>query len=155
MVLAGARLAERMLAFPRPILTACTGHAYPAGAFLMMASDVRLGAAGPWRIGMNEVAISLTVPHFALALARARLTTPGYAAVSTAQMFSPEDAVRMGYLDRVLAPEALDAAAESEIERLRALDAKAYAATKARMHEGTLAALRNAIDRDVALFEAA
>ena len=44
MVRAGAQLVARLLAFPRPVLTVCTGHAYPMGAFLMLAADVRLGA---------------------------------------------------------------------------------------------------------------
>src|SRR5215831_591812 len=66
MVEAGVRLIEKMLAHPRPIVTACTGHAYPMGAFLMLAADVRVGVVGKWNIGMNEVAIGLTVPLFAL-----------------------------------------------------------------------------------------
>ena len=45
MVLAGANLIRRFLTFPRPIVTACTGHAYPMGAFLMLAADSRLGAS--------------------------------------------------------------------------------------------------------------
>src|SRR5574339_732451 len=54
LVRAGAELVLRLLAFQRPVLTVCTGHAYPAGAFLMLAADVRLGTAGAWKIGMNE-----------------------------------------------------------------------------------------------------
>ena len=53
MVLAGVRLIQTMLAYPRPIVTVCTGHAYPMGAFLMLSADVRFGVTGPWRIGMN------------------------------------------------------------------------------------------------------
>ena len=43
----GATLAERILAFPAPVVVACTGHAFPAGAFLLMAADMRVGADGP------------------------------------------------------------------------------------------------------------
>ena len=92
MVRAGAELVARLLAFPLPVLTVCAGHAYPAGAFLMLAADVRLGAAGPWRIGMNEVAIGLTLPKFAVELARHRLTPPGFVRITTAAMFAPEEA---------------------------------------------------------------
>jgi enoyl-CoA hydratase len=53
MLRAGAQLIQRLLAFPRPVLTVCTGHAYPAGAFLMLSADVRFGVAGAWRIGMS------------------------------------------------------------------------------------------------------
>src|SRR5262245_9455922 len=120
MVRAGAELVARILACPRPVLTVCTGHAYPAGAFLMLAADTRLGAAGPWRIGMNETAIGITVPRFAVELARHRLTPPGFARISSAALFAPEEALRLGYLDRVVLADQLVAAAQEEALRLRA-----------------------------------
>jgi enoyl-CoA hydratase len=149
MVRAGAELVLRLLAFPQPVLTVCTGHAYPAGAFLMLAADVRLGLAGAFQIGMNETAIGLTVPQFAIELARQRLTPPGFARVAAALMFAPEDAVRVGYLDRVLADAgALADAAQAEAARLRALDAPSFAATKARANAPALRAIRAALDQD-------
>jgi enoyl-CoA hydratase len=150
MVRAGARLVERLLGFPRPVLSVCTGHAYPAGAFLMLAADVRFGLAGPWRIGMNETSIGLTVPKFALELARHRLTPAGFARITTAALFDPEEALRHGYLDRVLPADALDAAVEEEIARLRALDVPSFAATKARVHERALRAIGAAVDEEMA-----
>ena len=53
----GATLAGRILLFPAPVVIACTGHAFPAGAFLLMAADERIGAAGPFKLGLNEVRI--------------------------------------------------------------------------------------------------
>jgi enoyl-CoA hydratase len=135
MVLAGVGLIQAMLAYPRPIATVCTGHAYPMGAFLMLSADVRFGIAGPWRIGMNEVAIGLTVPRFAIELARHRLTPAGFGRVSTAAMFDPVEAVQQGYLDYCLAAEEIDAAVYGELQRLKKLDWKSYEATKARLNE--------------------
>jgi enoyl-CoA hydratase len=155
MVRAGAELVLRLLAFPQPVLTVSTGHAYPAGAFLMLAADVRFGAAGPWRIGMNEVAISMTVPKFAVELARHRLTPPGFVRITTAAMFAPEEALRLGYLDRVLAPAELDAAVREEAARLQALDAASFAATKARINERAIAAIRAALDEELVSASAA
>ncbi len=149
MVTAGAQLILRLLAFPHPVLTVCTGHAYPMGAFLMLSADARLGLAGPWRIGMNETAIGLTVPKFALELARHRLTPPGFARIASAAMFGPEEALRLGYLDRVLAPEELAGAAAEEAERLRALDRPSFQATKARSNEPALQAIRAAVDDEL------
>jgi enoyl-CoA hydratase len=148
MVQAGAELVLRLLGFPRPVLTACTGHAYPAGAFLMLAADVRFGAAGPWRIGMNEVAIGLTVPRFAVELARHRLTPPGVSRITTAPMFAPDEARQLGYLDHVLAPEELDAAVRAEADRLRALDGPSFAATKARINARAIETVRAALDAE-------
>ena len=120
----GAAMIDRILGFPRPVLTACTGHAYPAGAFLMLAADVRFGAKGPFRIGMNEVAIGLTVPRFA--------------------MFAPDEALRLGYLDRIVAPEALEGAVREEALRLCSLEPASFTATKARIHAGAREAIRKA-----------
>jgi enoyl-CoA hydratase len=142
MVRAGGKLVERLLGFPLPVLTVCTGHAYPMGAFLMLSADVRLGVAGPWRIGMNEVAIGLTVPSFAVELARHRLTPPGFARITTAAMFAPEEALSLGYLDRVLDADQLPDAVQEEASRLRGLDMPSFAATKARINERALHAVR-------------
>jgi enoyl-CoA hydratase len=149
MLRTGAELYERLLSFPLPVLTVCTGHAYPAGAFLMLAADVRIGVAGAFRIGMNEVAIGLTVPRFALELARHRLTPPGFARITTAPMFGPEEAMRLGYLDLVVEPDQLAAAVQEEALRLRALDMPSFAATKARINERAIEAIRTAVSAEL------
>ena len=64
MLTLGARLCERILAFPRPVLTACTGHGIAAGCFIQLPADLRLGVDGPFQIGLNEVRIGLTMPRF-------------------------------------------------------------------------------------------
>jgi enoyl-CoA hydratase len=142
MVRAGVCVIDRMLTHPHPILALCTGHAYPMGAFLLLSADLRLGASGDWRIGLNEVAIQITVPRFALALARHRLTAPGFARITTAAMFDPESAIAMGYLDEVVPPAALAERAHELIQGLLALDLPSYRATKARVNEAVLEAVR-------------
>lgn len=144
MVSAGVRLIESMLAFPRPIVTACTGHAYPMGAFVMLCADVRFGVAGDWNIGMNEVAIGLAVPEFAIALARHRLTPAGVIRASTGAMFKPDEAATLGYLDYVVRAGDLDVAVGREAQRLLKLDMKKYELTKARLNGHVLAAIANA-----------
>jgi len=144
MVKAGVRVIERMLALPRPIVTVCTGHAYPMGAFLMLCADVRFGVPGDWNIGMNEVAIGLAVPQFAVELARYRLTPAGVMRASTGAMFKPEEAARLGYLDYIVGVEDLDAAVSEEVQRLGKLDMKSYALTKARLNHPVLVAINKA-----------
>jgi enoyl-CoA hydratase len=139
----------RLLAFPRPVLAVCTGHAYPMGAFLLLASDVRFGLAGAFRIGLNETAIGLTVPKFAVELARQRLAPPGFARIQSAALVGPEDAQRLGYLDRVLAAEQLEAAVEEEARRLCTLHAASFEATKARVNDAVLRAVRGAIAEEL------
>ena len=120
MLTLGATLAERMLEFPAPVAVACTGHAFPAGAFLLMAADTRIGADGPFKLGLNEVRIGLTLPWFAIALARHRLTPSHFDhATVTGSMFDPAGAREAGLLDAVVGPDELDAVALSAAEDLR------------------------------------
>jgi enoyl-CoA hydratase len=148
----GATLTERILAFPTPVLTACGGHAIAAGSFLLLAADVRIGVDGPFRIGLNEVKIGLTVPWFAIELARQRLTPAAFSrAVVTAAIHSPVEAVSAGFLDRVLAPGELRAASLQEAEELVGLNAAAHSATKLRARADALAAIRLAIESELSV----
>jgi enoyl-CoA hydratase len=146
----GASLAERILAFPAPVVVACTGHAFPAGAFLLMAADVRLGADGPFRLGLNEVRIGLTLPWFAIVLARHRLTPAHFDhATVTGDMFDPSTAREAGLLDAVVPPAELHARAQSAAQDLASLDRSAHASTKLRVRKPVLDALRHAIDTEL------
>jgi enoyl-CoA hydratase len=150
MVKAGAELALRILSFPTPVVAACQGNAFPMGAFLIMSSDHRIAAEGDYRIGMNEVAIGLTVPRFAIEVARQRLT-PAYFSrvVMTAEMFGPVEAVTAGFFDRVVPAEALERSAEEAALALSTLNMTAHAATKARARGAVITTIRAAIDEDI------
>jgi enoyl-CoA hydratase len=148
----GAELALRILEFPLPVVGVATGHAYPMGAFLLLGCDVRIGAAGEFRLGLNEVAIGLTIPNFGVELARQRLA-PAYfqRATITGEMFGPEDAVRAGFLDHVAAPHLLDDAAMEIATTLGRIDFASHAATKLRVRRPAIAAVREAIDAEIRL----
>lgn len=150
MLKAGAELALRVLSFPTPVVVACQGNAFPMGAFLIMSGDHRIAAEGNYRIGMNEVAIGLTVPRFAIEIARQRLT-PAYFSrvVMTAEMFGPTEAVTAGFFDRVVAADALDHSAEEAARALVTLDMAAHAATKARARGAVIQLIRDMIDEDI------
>jgi enoyl-CoA hydratase len=146
----GATLAERILAFPAPVLAACSGHAFPAGAFLLMASDARIGVEGPFKLGLNEVRIGLTLPWFAIALARHRLAPSWFdRATVTGTLFDPHDAREAGLLDLVVAPEDLAEVSGSVARELAEVDRRAHAATKLRVRQRVLSELHEAIDGEL------
>jgi enoyl-CoA hydratase len=150
MLTLGATLAERVLSFPTPVVVACTGHAFPAGAFLLLSADLRIGADGPFQIGLNEVKIGLTVPWFAVELARHRLHPAHFdRTVVNATMYGPRDAVTAGFLDRVVATGELRAVSLEAAAELAGLDPAAHAATKLRARRSALIALRSAIETEL------
>jgi enoyl-CoA hydratase len=150
MVKAGAELALRILSFPIPVVAACQGNAFPMGAFLIMSADHRIAAEGDYRIGMNEVAIGLTVPRFAIEIARQRLA-PAYFSrvVMTSEMFAPAEAVTAGFFDRVVPAAELERSAEQAALALSTLNMAAHAATKARARGAVIQMIRGMIDEDI------
>ncbi len=149
MVCGGFELAARMLSFPRPVIVACTGHAIAMGAFLLLAGDYRIGAAGPHRITANEVAIGLTLPRAALVLCRERLAPEAFTRVTLlAEVFSPERAEAVGFLDRVVQAAELREEAKRVAADFAKLNANAHTATKRRAREAFLASLREALAAD-------
>jgi enoyl-CoA hydratase len=148
----GATLIERIFAFPRPVVVACNGHAVAAGAFVAMAADARIGVDGPFQIGLNEVKIGLTMPWFVVELARYRMQPSHFdRAVVTASMYSPADAVAAGFLDRVVAPDELQATALETAATLAELNLDAHAATKQRARGAALEKIRAAIESELTL----
>ena len=106
MLRAGFDLAERVLSYPRPVVIACTGHAIAMGAFLLLSGDYRVGAAGPYKITANEVAIGITMPRAAVEICRQRLTPAHFSrATILAELYQPDSAIEAGFLDRAVRPE--------------------------------------------------
>ena len=74
LVRAGARLLMRLYGLPQPLVAAATGHAVAMGALCLLAGDYRVGAQGDFRIGLNETAIGMSLPPFAVMITNERLS---------------------------------------------------------------------------------
>lgn len=133
LVSAGARLLMQAYLHPQPLLAVASGHAVAAGALLMLTADYRIGVEGDFRIGLNETAIGLSLPGFALELVDARLSRPLLARATVgAELFAPDKAIEAGYLDATVSADALAEAVASQVASLRALDKGAVAQVKQR-----------------------
>jgi len=151
LVTAGAELLLRLYEWPQPVVVGATGHALAAGALLLCAADTRIGATGAFKIGLNEVAIGMTLPIFGVELARDRLSKRHFtAAVIQARIHDPEAAVAAGYLDRIVAPETLEAELLSAADALAQLPRSAYAGTKRHARGAVAAAIRETLEEDMA-----
>jgi enoyl-CoA hydratase len=102
---AGGELFARLYGLPVPVVAACTGHALAAGAFLLLASDFRVGADLPCKVGLNEVAIGLPMPAWGSTLVTERLApTRRQRSLLLAELTGPTEACEVGFLD-VVVPE--------------------------------------------------
>lgn len=150
----GFQLLRRLLVFPYPILIACSGHAVAFGAFLCLAGDYRIGVTGDFKIGLNEVAIGMTMPYIATELAKARLT-PAYfnRSVLLAEMFSPEQAVNASFLDKVVSEEDFMPTVTSIAQAMTKLNMNAHHQTKLRARAELLQVLDASTIKDQAANE--
>lgn len=149
LVAKGSTLARRMLSHPFPVVVACTGHAVAKGAFILLSADYRIGVEGPFKIGLNEVAIGMTMHHVGIELARARLTNSAFnRSVINAEMFDPADAVQAGFLDKVVPAEELEAKAMEMALQLTKLNMTAHRNTKLKTRKALLELLDQSIEID-------
>jgi enoyl-CoA hydratase len=150
LVTAGAELALRVYGFPRPVVAACTGHAIAMGAVLLLCADARLGVEGDFKIRLNEVANAMTLPVFAVALARDRLSKRHLTRATLAsEIYAPAAAVDAGFLDRTTSAGVHVAQALAEAERLGTLDSAAFASTKRRLRAATITLMRDTLAGDM------
>ena len=124
----------RVFTFPLPTVAAVSGHAIAGGAMLAFACDLRWMAAGPFRLHLNEVAIGLALPTWAIVLAQSAIPRRWHTeAILHARAYSPDEALERGIVDGVAQPaERLLDAARAAATPLAALDQVAYATSKAR-----------------------
>jgi len=151
LVTAGSKLSLRMLSFSMPIIAACSGHAIAKGGFLLLSCDYRIGVAGAFKIGLNEVMIGMTMHHAGIAIAKARLA-PVFLerSVNNSEIYNPQDAVTAGFLDAIVPADQLLPAAVKTASLFYKLHLGAHAATKLKVRQPYLEELTAAIALDKA-----
>jgi enoyl-CoA hydratase len=151
---AGAEVAQEIFEFPMPVVIAATGHALAMGAILLLAADYRIGAEGSFKIGLNEVAIGMPVPSFAVELARECLTTTAFTvAINHAHVYDPAGAVGAGYFDTIVAAQdVVDAAIAHAAELAERLRSGAFVATRRNCRGAAASLIASKLEEDIASF---
>ncbi|MBW7470766.1 crotonase/enoyl-CoA hydratase family protein [Marinobacter sp. M216] len=151
LVTVGSKLTRRLAAFPLPVIGACSGHAIAKGAFIMLSVDHRIGIEGNFKLGLNEVAIGMTMHHTGIEIARHRLAPAHfYRSVVNAEIYDPEGAVAAGFLDEVVAPSELMVRANELAQQFRKLNMRAHRETKCKAKADYLNLLDRCIEQDSA-----
>ncbi|MDX1451591.1 MAG: crotonase/enoyl-CoA hydratase family protein [Oleiphilaceae bacterium] len=149
MLMGGFKLARRLLAFPKPVIIACNGHAIAMGTFILLSGDYRIGAKGPYKLVANEVEIGLTMPYSAVEICRQRLRPAVLdRAVLLSECFIPDAAIDAGFLDQVVEHQYVLNVAREKAEQFAQLDLNAHEQSKQRLRGDMLKAMDKAIDAD-------
>jgi len=147
MLRTGFELSHRLLSFPAPVVSACTGPAIAMGSFLACSTDHRI-AAPVYNFQANEVAIGMVLPYPALEVLKLRLTRSAYQqAVGLAKTFLGDTALAGGWIDEIAMPHlVLPRALEAAQVFATTLHATSHYASKMRARQETLDAIRAGID---------
>jgi enoyl-CoA hydratase len=127
----GGALVQRLYGSSLPVVAASTGHALAAGALILLGCDVRIAGDVEAKVGLNEVAIKMVLPDWALTIATDRLSKRHFQrAIANARITTPRDAVDVGFVDEVVSDGAeLERAVAVAAELASTLDPSAYART--------------------------
>ncbi len=148
MVTKGMQLLIRLYGFPLPLVAACTGHAIAMGAFILMACDTRIGTRGSYKVTLPETAIGMELPAILLELTASRIAPQYMTRVAIqSEVFDPDQAVVVGFLDEVVEAQALDARALAVAEKLAQLPQKQYAANKLFLRKKVLDTMSEGLDK--------
>lgn len=112
-------LMATMARCPVPLIAAITGYSMAGGAVLALFADLRIMAAGDFKIGLNEVAVGIELPRVIYRALR-RLVGARHAdrmGISGA-LLNGQEALAVGLVDELCEPEVVVARA---IDRTRAL----------------------------------
>lgn len=162
LTLAGARVLERIVNAPVPVIIGAPGHAVAMGAMMLLAADIRVGVDAiadkpdkKIKIGLNEVAIGMTLPNFAMAVANDRLSKRHFTrATAFAQLYTSTEAVDVGFLDEAVPPSELESTVLTMAARASELPMADFARTKMRARASVSTALAQALIDDKADFDA-
>lgn len=150
----GAELGLRLYELPIPVVFAVTGHALAMGGILQCCADVRIGAAGPYKVGLPEVRIGMPVPAFAVELCRDRLTPKWFTrSVLLGQSLSPEQALEAGFFDEVVELDQVRPRARAvAVDIAENVGSGPFRATRPTVRGALAQQLRDALAADLAAF---
>jgi len=131
LVALGGDVALRLLRTPRPVVVACTGHAYAFGALLLLAGDTRVGEEGDLRIALPETNLGMPLPPFGVEIVRTRLRADVATALAVqSRPFLHREAAEVGILTDIANEDESIAFALERAQELANLPAGAYATNK-------------------------
>ncbi len=121
----------RLYTYPKPVVAALNGHTIAGGCMLALACDRRIMAREAGKISLNEVTFGSTVFAAPVAMLRAVVGTRiAEQVLLSGAMYAPDEALALGLVDEVVAPEVTLSTAGERARELAAGNPVAFAHLK-------------------------
>lgn len=118
------RVCDSVRQMPVPVIARINGYCFGSGMEIAACADMRVGVEGS-KLGMPEVRFGIPSAMEASALPRLMGWGKACELVLTGDHITAEEAHRIGYLERLVAPDELDNAVESWLESIMSCGANA------------------------------
>ncbi|MBE8713005.1 enoyl-CoA hydratase/isomerase family protein [Sphingobacterium hungaricum] len=132
-------LIHLLTAFPKPFVSAITGHSPAGGCVMAIASDYRIMAEGEYIIGLNEVPVGIIVPESIFELYRFWIGSKhAYQFLLTGKLLKPNEALKVGLIDEVVPANQIQTTAIRQIKLLSQFEKNAWRASKLNFRKSVL-----------------
>jgi enoyl-CoA hydratase len=139
------RLFSGWYAFPHPVVAAVNGHAIAGGLILALCADHRV-CATQGKLGLTELRAGIPYPAAAIAVVRAELTAPAARRlVLGATLVEPAEALELGVVDELSAPDDVLARAIEVAAGLATLPRATYGIVKRQLRAPTIEAVERVL----------
>lgn len=117
--------------YPKPVIAALNGHTVAGGCMLAISCDYRIMVPEKARIALNEINFGSSlfagsVEIMKLLIGQRKAET----AVYSGAMYSPEEALELGLIDRIVSPDELETEARAIAEEYAGKDSAAFKSIK-------------------------
>lgn len=120
---------------PVPTVAAVTGHALGGGLIIVATCDRRIGVDGPGVYALPEVRAGIPFPRGAMGILRHALPPVAARRLGLCdERVDAREALRLGLVDQLVAPDALLPTALAEARRLAALPARVLTQTRTALY---------------------
>ena len=151
-VMKGRRAFDAVEDFPKPVIAMINGFALGGGCELALACDIRI-ASTKAKLGQPEIKLGI-IPGGGGTQRLTRLIGEGKAMelIVTGDMISADEALGLGLVNHVFAPEELEAKTMELANRIAEMSPVALAMAKASVKNAARMNLREGLDSEVDLF---
>jgi len=151
-VMKGGRAFDSVEDFPKPVIAMINGFALGGGCELAMSCDIRV-ASTKARLGQPEIKLGI-IPGGGGTQRMVRLIGEGKAMelILTGDMISAEEALQLGLVNHVYAPEELEQKTVELANKIADMSPVALAMAKASVKNAARLTLRDGLDAEIDLF---